>query len=463
MAARAGCVPRAAISVVAALLLLAAFSRGALAGGVVGTGVPGSCTEDALDAALGCGAPTGSPPLSNCTGGGSVTFNCGPSPASITVTNAKAIAGDTGIDGGGFVILSGGGTTRLFVVNSGVTLTLAKVTISDGYPGVSSCEDLNDPACSGGAVLNLHGTVAVSDSTFSSNRTYGGPYDPGGGAIANYQGTITVDRSTFSGNTADGGGAIVVFGGTLTVSNSTFVGNTAINGGAIVNVWGYGGTIDITNGTFANNKGSYGGAINNGNGTLTLTNTTFSGNRAAELGGAIYNDGTVTLANTIVANSGGAGNCSNGNLVPTASITGRGTNIDSDGTCGLGPATDPVLDPAGLANNGGPTQTVALQAGSPAINAGDEAICAAAPVNNLDERGYFRPGAGATRCSIGAYEFNSPGAPGNLPQGEDSDGCTISRPGSSGSPSSASLLSLLVPGAVLVWRRRWRRQRHGYR
>ncbi|MFI5396905.1 MAG: choice-of-anchor Q domain-containing protein [Candidatus Binatia bacterium] len=69
--------------------------------------------------------------------------------------------------------------------------------------------------------------------------------------------------------------------------------------------------------------------------------------------------------------------------------------------------TDPVLDPTGFHRNGGPTQTIALQAGSPAITAGDESVCAAPPVNSLDQRGYVRPGDGATKCSIGAYEYNS--------------------------------------------------------
>ena len=58
------------------------------------------------------------------------------------------------------------------------------------------------------------------------------------------------------------------------------------------------------------------------------------------------------------------------------------------------------------ANNGGPTQTIALLADSRAINAGDESVCAAPPVDNLDQRGYVR---GATSCSIGAYEYNAQG------------------------------------------------------
>jgi len=60
-----------------------------------------------------------------------------------------------------------------------------------------------------------------------------------------------------------------------------------------------------------------------------------------------------------------------------------------------------------LANNGGPTQTIALEPGSPAIDAGDQSVCAAPPVNSLDQRGYVRPGAGVSRCSIGAYEYNA--------------------------------------------------------
>jgi len=391
----------------AVLLVAAAWSpRPVRADAVVGTGAPGSCTEAALNAALGCGAPTGSPPRSNCTAGGKLTFNCGGA-ATITVTSTKTISADTTIDGGSLLTVSGGGSLRVFLIHPGVSLAVANLDIRDGYPGVTGCAPGGtDPACCGGAIENLQGMLTVTDSSFSNNRA---DEDPSGGAIANYQGTINVDRSTFSGNISGGGGAIILYGGTVTISDSTFVGNSAINGGAIVNAEG-GGTINIRNSTFAGNQGRYGGAINNGSGTLTLTNITFSGNSASQLGGAIYNDGAVVLANTIVANSSGAGNCSNGNLVRTATISSGGNNIDSDGTCGLGPATNPLLDPAGLANNGGPTQTIALEPGSPAINAGNETVCAAPPINNLDQRGFGRPGTGATNCSIGAYEYTLPGS-----------------------------------------------------
>jgi hypothetical protein len=179
----------------------------------------------------------------------------------------------------------------------------------------------------------------------------------------------------------------------------------------------YGVKFTVQNLAIANggNSAGSGGGIYNGGETLTVTNSTFSGNTSNGAGGCIFNEnpygsGTraaATLRNTIVANSTSGGNCAG-----EAIITDGGHNLDSDGTCGVGPATNPMLDPAGLANNGGPTKTITLQAGSPAIDAGNESVCAAPPVNNFDQRGYIRPGAGATSCSIGSYEYNSPGPPG---------------------------------------------------
>jgi hypothetical protein len=75
-------------------------------------------------------------------------------------------------------------------------------------------------------------------------------------------------------------------------------------------------------------------------------------------------------------------------------------NLDSDGSCGASIKANPRL--AGLQDNGGDTLTHALQAGSPAIDAGDNGICAAAPINNLDQRGYGRPVGPA--CDLGSFE-----------------------------------------------------------
>ncbi|MBP1685040.1 MAG: hypothetical protein H6Q33_1183, partial [Deltaproteobacteria bacterium] len=83
--------------VLTAVLLLAAWTPTVcLAGTTVGTGSPDSCTEQALDAAL--------------AGGGSVTFDCGGTAVTITLTTPKTIALDTSIDGGALITLSGGST-----------------------------------------------------------------------------------------------------------------------------------------------------------------------------------------------------------------------------------------------------------------------------------------------------------------------------------------------------------------
>jgi len=126
-----------------------------------------------------------------------------------------------------------------------------------------------------------------------------------------------------------------------------------------------------------------------------VTNSTFSGNSAGD-GGGIWNapwtsPSSLILQNTIVANSLSGGNCSG----PMAD--GGGNLSWPDSTC-LGINQDPLLDPAGQQDNGGPTQTIALQPGSPAI---DTAVAANCPAT--DQRGVARPqGAG---CDIGAFEL----------------------------------------------------------
>jgi hypothetical protein len=104
-------------------------------------------------------------------------------------------------------------------------------------------------------------------------------------------------------------------------------------------------------------------------------------------------------------------------VIDTGTLTDGGHNLIEDtgaNACNLTNGTngniigqDPNLDPAGLQNNGGPTQTIAVLAGSAAINAGDEAVCAAPPVNGLDQRGFVRPGGGFPNCTIGAYEYRA--------------------------------------------------------
>jgi hypothetical protein len=196
-------------------------------------------------------------------------------------------------------------------------------------------------------------------------------------------------------------GGAIFNAGTLKVTNSTFSGNRATTGGAIENA----GTLEVTNSTFFGNTATGGGAIRNGGvGTVEVINSTFSGNTATS-GGALLNgeSSSMTLGNTIVANSTFGGNCSFEFGNP---ITDGGYNIDDDGTCGFTqatgslPDTNPLLDPAGLADNGGPTLTIALQPESPAVDLVGQEAC---PPPKTDQRGVERPQGEA--CDSGSFEL----------------------------------------------------------
>ncbi|MBV8149773.1 MAG: hypothetical protein JO092_11815, partial [Candidatus Eremiobacteraeota bacterium] len=234
-----------------------------------------------------------------------------------------------------------------------------------------------------------------------------------GGMMYNCPGSIaTIVRSTIQNNSARVGGAICN-GGLLTIIRSTFNNNSASlarGGGAIFNY----GTLHVANSTFSGNTAStgVGGAIHNGElvgltGGAQLDNDTFSGNSAAR-GGGIFNKYfkpslPMYVQNDIIANNAPQ-NCGGAPLLT------EGFNLSSDTSCDLGGAgdlsgVDPKLGP--LQNNGGPTFTMALLAGSPAIDAGDGQGCRdwLGHLLTTDQRGMPRPDPHEKRfCDIGAYE-----------------------------------------------------------
>jgi len=164
-----------------------------------------------------------------------------------------------------------------------------------------------------------------------------------------------------------------------------------------------GGTATINNSTISGNTARYGsgGGIDSG-GTATINNSTISGNTAQYASG-IY--GTATIQNSIVANNSG-GNCS-------GTLTSKGYNLSGDNTCNFNNIgdlnnTDPMLGP--LQNNGGPTQTMALSSGSPAIDAGRPSGCTDGQGHLLttDQRGKPRHDTeDSGGCDMGAYERQS--------------------------------------------------------
>jgi hypothetical protein len=188
----------------------------------------------------------------------------------------------------------------------------------------------------------------------------------------------------------------------VVIFNSSLYGNSAPNspGGAIIAK-----TLLIWNSTIANNGGQVAGGINAGE--ATISNCTISGNVAfqPQAGPGGISAGIGSIQNSIIANSGSQGNCAFG-----PGFHSKGYNISDDDTCNLnGPGdmsnTNPQLGP--LQNNGGPTQTMALPFGSPAIDAGNPSGCTngRGQLLKTDERGEPRPASGQSRCDLGAYEL----------------------------------------------------------
>jgi len=349
-------------------------------------GAPGICAlRDAITAANtmtatnGCAAGSGNDTINfppRMTGTISLVSTLPEVTDSLLTINGPASRG---------ISISGGGNVPVMGVATNATLNVNSLTIADGRSNTN-----------GGGIVNL-GILTVTSSSFSGNLAFGA-----GGGILNDGpvAMLTVVNSTFSGNSAGssfaGGGAIYSGGLSLTVLNCTFYGNSAAGGGGI-----------FKSDLFAI-------------GTATVTNSTFSGNAALGTifpgsGGGGVNDfaGDFTIKNTIFAASIG-GNCIGGF---TGGITDAGYNISDDASCGFtktgsannGDGIDPLLSAAGLADNGGPTQTIGLQSGSPAIDAIPIADCTdqASSPNPIttDQRGFPRPDAGEQVCDIGAYEF----------------------------------------------------------
>lgn len=193
----------------------------------------------------------------------------------------------------------------------------------------------------------------------------------------------------------------------FTLESSTVSGNVSRDyGGALSNI----GPARIINSTLSGNSaGIGGGAICNYTNSLTLINSTIIGNTAPTLAAGLDNyTATATLRNTIIAGNFGE-DCTNLGTNPV--ITAGADNIIQDGTCPTDAlAVDPLVGPLG--DNGGPTETHALLAGSPAIDAGDQNACSNF---TFDQTGMDRTmdgdGNGSSICDIGAYELADPNAP----------------------------------------------------
>jgi hypothetical protein len=378
--------------------------------GCQGGGIYNSGTLSVTDATL---SDNSSP---NCGGGG--VFNNG---GTLTIIEST-LSGNSGQTGGGGIYSESGSVTltdSILSDNSGgqgagidnasgtVTLTGSTVShsglsgtgagiLNDGTLNVTHGSTVSDNSVTGafgGGIFNS-GTLNVTDSTVSGNRAL----NEAGGGIAN-TGTATITDSTLSGNTAPGAGGGIYnedSDAAVNVIGSTLSGNSTDSwGGAIGNQ----GTASVTDSTLSGNSASEnGGGIAN-DGTLNVTHGTLSGNTtvAGDGGGiSIWDASTATVAATILANSGAGLDCAH--LGTSGVLTDLGYNLDDDGSCKFSGTslsdTAAGLDPAGLQYNGGPTETIALESGSAAI----DHVTLGSDCLGSDQRGVAWP----TPCDIGA-------------------------------------------------------------
>jgi len=354
-------------------------------------------------------------------GSDTIKFAAGLSGTIVLKSSSLLITDDVTITGPGASLLtvSGNKARRILNINPSVTAAITGLTLRDGS------------ADFGGAILN-EGLLTVSNSTFLANKAVIGREGGEGagihnsegaeltvincafqGNIAEYRGggilnlgTLSVTNSSFSGNRGDGGeGGGISNLALLTVTGSTFTLNSASTGGGLANI----GLLTLTNSTFFRNSAQISGGGLCHYGTITITNNTFAENSAAIRGGGVWGFDVYPfgfhIANTIVANNTAPDSpdidatftSEGGNLVGQTEPSDWWLENDLIGTAEA--PVDPKLGP--LADNGGPTQTMALLPGSPAVNAGDDALADAVGLTT-DQRGL--PRVAGSAVDIGAYE-----------------------------------------------------------
>ncbi|NUM46403.1 MAG: beta-propeller fold lactonase family protein, partial [Anaerolineales bacterium] len=346
-------------------------------------------------------------------GQGGAIFQTGYNSLNISLSN---FAGNIASDGGGAIYtMADSGSITDTVFNGNIVSDDAQTEYTHGGAAIHNGGNNSDYGLTitrvafngnlsfnahGGAIYNApDGYLHVYDSSFNGNIAGTLVFPQYGGAIYNQE-VLDIQRVMFLGNVASSGVSI----------NDDQYGH----GGAVANdrtgIATFGNVSFTANGA----PGGFGGAIWNGNtqqggpaSYVYLYNTTFSLNTSFNNdGAAIYNqvDGShdIYVANTIVDGIGiGGNNCND-------VLNSQGHNIDSANTCGFDESTDQFdTDPKikTLDFNGGPLASLlshGLEVDSPAIDAGDNSVCANDYVQNLDQRSDPRPKGNA--CDIGAFE-----------------------------------------------------------
>lgn len=372
-----------------------------------------------------------------------IPVNCTVDPGALGSALAAATDGDTlaiqgicmgtfeishslTLAGGGGATLDGQGAGTVVTVDPGKTVALSDLTITAG--------NLTVTANSGAAGIQNEGTLTLMNTVVRGNAATVPQFRNGVGGILNFHAaSLTLVNSTVSGNSATatdsfnttvGGIFNACCGSSVTLTNSTVSGNSASSPtGAYAGILNSaaGDVVTLTNSTVSGNSATASGGpaafsiavggVSNSGGTLTLTSSTLSGNSVSVPNGGFlppvggvsdFFGGSLTISNSLIALQSGGPNC----YGPSSDA---GYNLDDGTSCAFSSvnhsfsSTNPMLDSAGLKDNGGPTQTIALLPGSPAIDAIPPGVNGCGTTITADQRGVSRPdGPG---CDIGAFEF----------------------------------------------------------
>ncbi len=403
-----------------------------------------------------------------------------------------------------------GSAFRIFNVTAG-TVIFSGLTIRDGsIPGgsgggianlfgivfVNNCVITANSGDVGGGIVNSNGQMSINNSTIEGNTGI-----QGGGVNNNVNAIMSINSSTIRNNISGGlGGAGFFNNNVATITNSVISGNAAGDqtGGGVLNA----STLTISGSTLSNNSAAKGGGIFN----IVVTNAsncTISGNSAIQDGGGIFNASNHAIVNldnsTIAGNSANRGGGLFNDLGPafftvksslvalntgsTPDVNGNfmtaGFNLigKTDGSSGFTPPSDqtgtiaapldPKLDPAGLKNNGGPTQTIALLCGSPAIDRATSLTSSGNLLTDQRSTGFARTfddpvvanAAGSNGTDIGAFERQQTCAPPvttiqfsatsfSVSEGATSANLTVTRSGDLSGASSVQYQTVDDPALV---------------
>lgn len=317
-----------------------------------------------------------------------------------TLTVANSVVRDSSANAGGGIAASGALTLTNATIRANSSAGAGGGIRSEGPLTVQSSTITGNTAGGAGGGIAASASASIAGSTIVDNSA-------GAGGGISTGASLTLSESSVSGNSAAGSGGGIVSAAQLTISASTIALNSAgaaSSGGGIASSGG----ATLTNVTVSDNSAGTGGGIAVSSGAATLASATVAGNSASagSGGGLLTGPGaSIALKNSLVAENSGvsAADCA-------GALSSQGYNLVGEvaSACQLSAAagdqlnTDPQIGP--LRDNGGPTATRALLAGSPAIDAASPAQAGApGACPGADQRGVARPQTG--RCDIGAFEL----------------------------------------------------------